>query len=168
MRVLPGTRAEVAFSPDGRWLVTGTTAEYSFWDVASLGEVDPPSAPVRQLARDGSQPLAGRMAFSPDGEVLALARSAQQVQLVNPATGTELATLTAPESYLISWLCFSPDGTRLAVATESQVIQYWDLRLIRRQLAVMGLDWEMPPYPGATEPADRRPLGVEVLPGPKR
>src|SRR5262249_14079115 len=139
--------------------------DYSLWDVASLGRAGPPSAPVRKIPRDGWQPLTGRMAFTPDGRVLALARSAGVVQLVDPATGGELATLTPPESYLISWLGFSPGGPRLAMAPGRGVIQSWDLRLIRRQLGAMGLDWEGPPYPKAETPARQKPLRVQVLPG---
>ncbi len=39
--------------------------------------------------------------------------------------------------------CFSPDGGQLAVATHNHAIQLWDLRLIRRQLQEMDLDWDM-------------------------
>ena len=44
---------------------------------------------------------------------------------------------------------FSPDGDRLAVATNGDHVQLWDLRLIRQQLAAMGLDWDQPPDPTA-------------------
>jgi hypothetical protein len=40
----------------------------------------------------------------------------------------------------------------------------WDLRLIRRELAARGLDWELPPYPPAA-PVDG-PLRVKVV-GPE-
>jgi hypothetical protein len=77
------------------------------------------------------------------------------VQLIDPTTGRALATLQAPEPRQVSWLCFSPDGDRLAVATTGDHVQLWDLRLIRRQLAAMGLDWDQPPDP----PAASRPPG---------
>jgi tetratricopeptide (TPR) repeat protein len=38
----------------------------------------------------------------------------------------------------------------------------WDLRLIRQQLAEMGLDWELPPYPTPTRERAKR-LNVKVL-----
>jgi tetratricopeptide (TPR) repeat protein len=44
-------------------------------------------------------------------------------------------------------LCFNQDGSLLAAATAHHLIQLWDLRKIRRQLATMGLDWDLPPYP---------------------
>jgi WD40 repeat protein len=66
------------------------------------------------------------------------------VQLIDPSRGQELATLEAPDAQAVTALCFSPDGSRLAVARGdigSHVIQLWDLRLVRRQLRAMRLDW---------------------------
>jgi WD40 repeat protein len=87
-------------------------------------------------------------AFSRDGGLMAVSDISRTVRLVDPATGREIATLAAPDSGLHTRLCFSPDGSQLAVATETQTIQLWDLRLIRRQLATMNLDWDLtPPAP---------------------
>ncbi|HEV3202784.1 MAG TPA: tetratricopeptide repeat protein, partial [Gemmataceae bacterium] len=59
--------------------------------------------------------------------------------------------------------CFSPDGSQLVTyAGRGGAFQVWDLRLIRRQLAEMGLDWDLPPYP--TPPESAKPLRVQVLP----
>jgi tetratricopeptide (TPR) repeat protein len=57
---------------------------------------------------------------------------------------------------------FSPDGGRLAVPIGDVVI-VWDLRLIRAQLAGMGLDWDAPPIPTG-DPAEptATPLRVRV------
>jgi tetratricopeptide (TPR) repeat protein len=41
------------------------------------------------------------------------------------------------------------------------VFQVWDLRLIRRQLKELDLDWDLPPYPPPPEPA--KPLRVQVV-----
>ena len=62
-------------------------------------------------------------------------------------------------------ICLSPDGTRLAAVTDARVIALWNLRRLRQELAVLDLDWEMPPYPPSgqgTEPVE--PLTAEVLP----
>ena len=75
--------------------------------------------------------------FSPDGGALALSAAADVVRLVDPSGGREPASFggAAP-------LCFSPDGRLLVTATDGmRVVQVWDLGLIRRQLATMGLDW---------------------------
>ena len=158
-RTLPGSLPgdHVAFSPDGRWLVVGGVGDYRFYRVGSWQ-----AGPV--LPRDAGESTPGPLAFARDGGVLAIARTLTDVQLVDPTTGRALATLQAPEPRQVSWLCFSPDGDRLAVATTGDHVQLWDLRLIRRQLAAMGLDWDRPPDPPLTPPlAHRLPLWQGTL-----
>jgi WD40 repeat protein len=156
VKELGSDNACLAFSPDGHWLVTSTRDEYHFW-VAGSWEPGHTISSVRGL----SNPLA----FTPDGSLLAITSNYRSVRLVDPATGGEFATLTAPEPQGISWLCFSPDGTRLAAATAAHVVHLWDLRRIRQQLAGMNLDWDLPAYPPAEEEESSKPLAVKVLPG---
>ena len=55
----------------------------------------------------------------------------------------------------------TPDGAELiALGVESQALHVWDLRLIREQLAPMGLDWGAPAYPPPGPAA--APLSVTV------
>ncbi|MCU0960844.1 MAG: hypothetical protein MUF48_12135 [Pirellulaceae bacterium] len=63
----------------------------------------------------------------------------------------------------LHWLCFSPDETQLAAAAETGHIQLWDLRAIRTQLADMGLDWDLPPYPPAPAKGAPEPRLVKVV-----
>jgi WD40 repeat protein len=133
---LPMGQARVAFSPDGRWLVTGAEQEYRSWQV---GTWQP--GPLR-LARDLAA-RAGPLAFGGD-RLLAIAPTPRQVRLVEIATGRELATLTVPHPELIEWMCFSPDGRRLAVAYGNDLVHLWDLQQLRARLAEMGLDWTDP------------------------
>jgi WD40 repeat protein len=63
----------------------------------------------------------------------------------------------------VSALAFSPSGTQLAVATEGHVIQLWDLRRLRQQLAALKLDWDQPPFPPSPEALAASPLRVKVL-----
>ena len=66
-------------------------------------------------------------------------------RLVDLDTFAELATLQAPETRSIRWLCFSRDRNLLAAACANQVIQLWDLRHLRQELAARGLDWHSQP-----------------------
>jgi hypothetical protein len=93
------------------------------------------------------------------------------VQLIEPATGRQVATLPNPESRWVNCLAFSPDGSRLAVSTsptgpeeEEAELRLFDLRVIRQQLAEMGLDWDLPPYPApfAWEGGSVQPLQVDL------
>jgi tetratricopeptide (TPR) repeat protein len=92
-----------------------------------------------------------------------------EVQLVDPATGRQFARLPAAGRPY----CFSPDGSQLVTdAGRDGAFQVWDLRLIRRQLREMDLDWDRPPYPPAADgttplrarvlPAERPPPSVEL------
>jgi WD40 repeat protein len=134
----------VAFSPDGRWLVTSTIDEYRFWDVGTWER-------RRVIRRDSG--LIGPAAFSRDGRMLALAYSRYAVRLYDAATVAELATLEAPAPRHITWLCFTPAGS-LLVATTDHSIQFWDLPAIRAQLRAMGLDWEPPSGPPVSSEGD--------------
>ena len=146
----PSFAYHVAFSPDGSWLVAGGADDYRWWHV---GDWRP--GPV--LSRDHVDGHAGPLAFTPDGRLLAIARTPTDVQLVDPATRRPLATLSAPEPALIGGLCFSPDGARLAAAVGADGVQLWDLRALRRQLAERRLDWEDGAAPSAelSAPAGR-------------
>jgi serine/threonine protein kinase/WD40 repeat protein len=141
--------ATVAFSPDGKWLVSGANDIFRIWRVG------------RWDYHDISGAFPNLIAFSDDGETMAVSYSQSAVRLVNPDTGATFAELEPQNPQLMSWLRFSPDGTRLAVACSTHLIQLWDLRRIREQLAAMGLDWSTRPYP--PDGADAHvPIKVEV------
>src|SRR5262249_19613761 len=151
----PDGDAYVAFSPDGRWLVTGTSREFRFWQAGTW-------RPGLRLAR-AHVSARGPLAFSRDGSLLAVT-SPSLVRLIDPSSGRELATLTPPGPMTFSWLRFSPDGGRLAAATEDHAIRLWDLGAVRRQLAAMGLDWERTSDPTPEAPAPPGPIRVEYPP----
>ncbi len=74
----------------------------------------------------------------------------QNAVLAEARDGRQLATLQSPEPENVLALAFSPDCTRLAASKGNSRIEIWDLALIRRELAAMGLDWDAPPYPGGS------------------
>jgi tetratricopeptide (TPR) repeat protein len=79
-------------------------------------------------------------------------------------------------------LAFSADGSRLAIVTTSldpersksrhSELRLVDLRALRRRLAGMGLDWDLPPYPptpalfplrrGGDDAGQQKPLRVQL------
>jgi WD40 repeat protein/serine/threonine protein kinase len=152
--------ADVAFSPDGRWLVTGGPREYRFWHAGTWQA-------SHILPRDHAGTL-GAMAFTRDGKLLAVAHSSRVVRLLDAGTGLELASLAALDPQRIFRLCFSPDGGRLAACCDNQVIQVWDLRHLRRELAARGLDWDLLAYPPPGEARGPGPLRVRVWTGELR
>jgi WD40 repeat protein len=144
-----GTRL-VQFSPDSRWLSTeldgGRLIAVGTWELGPR--------------------LGGAGTFSPDGTILAVPTGAL-IRLVEVETGRTLATLEDPNLELAVHPAFTTDGTHLLAHTNGKVrgVRVWDLRLIRRQLAELGLDWDAPPYPPAAETGHTLPLTVKVRSG---
>jgi WD40 repeat protein len=128
------TSAFVAFSPDGRWLVTCEQGVYRFWQVGTW-------QPGPRIERDQIEPYPGQIAWSRDGRMVAVARSSTGVLLLDTVSGEHLATIRANSPRAVRSLDFSPDGRRLAVANIDQQLIIWDLPLARRGLAALGLDW---------------------------
>jgi WD40 repeat protein/tetratricopeptide (TPR) repeat protein/tRNA A-37 threonylcarbamoyl transferase component Bud32 len=153
-RELPiyGTVWTVAFSPNGRWLGTEAVgAGTRLWRVGTW-EKGP-------LLSEGEYPFV----FAPDGRTLAISDRGRSVRLCATDSGHELARLEIPGQTEVAPMVFSPDGTRLFAWGAGDVrIHVWDLGLLRRELAEMGLDWDAPPLPAA---APRPAPAVEVDPG---
>ena len=128
-RILPAgdsladSQTVASFSPDGRWLVTcsqvGAASGYYFWEVGTW---------KRRLfvANSGSAGF-GEPVFSPDGRVIALSVSPQQVRLAESATGRTIAHLSTLQPLSPTAVAFSPDGTRLIARTHQQTALIWDL-----------------------------------------
>ena len=75
-----------------------------------------------------------------------------------------LATLEGADVSAVTSLSFSPDDTRLAVSTTKPSIQYWNLRLVREQLAELNLDYPRPPFP-AQQVSPRGVVDLSVAEG---
>jgi WD40 repeat protein len=126
--------ARVAFSPDGGWLVINTREGCSF--------VEPGSWKVRhQLRMDApaEEGWLGRIVFSPDGLLLAVSRSRKIIQLFEGRSGEFLMNL---ETLVHAPVGFTEGGESLLVYGQHGEFFFWDMLLIRRQLAEIGLDWE--------------------------
>jgi serine/threonine protein kinase/WD40 repeat protein len=144
----------VGFSPDSRWLVTSTAREYTVWEFGSWVR-------RRTIPRSEAGGTFGKVAFTPDGQVMALSRGRGEVDLFDATTFELLARLEPQAITPVSSLDFSADGAQLAVGTTANTIYLWDLRLVRRQLAELGLDWDAPPLPPAPSPPG--PLELRII-----
>ncbi|HKB39174.1 MAG TPA: protein kinase, partial [Gemmataceae bacterium] len=151
----------VAFSPDGRWLISNSSnnevTEHRIWHVGTW-----------QLERVIPGHFGNAMVppiFSPDGRLMAVPLSPQELLLAEQESGREVVRLTALRSIKPGPLAFSSNG-RLAVATGQRTVQVWDLRRVRGHLARLELDDDRLPGPPIhdEEPGEVPPLrSVQVL-----
>ncbi len=114
-----GWVAALAFSPDGRLLVTGDYArQVRSWDVAT----GKPVGPV--LAHPG---VPFQVRFSPDGKTLAVSMvdSANEARLWDVATGRPLGMPMPHKNWVID-VAFSPDGKALLTRSNDRTVRVWD------------------------------------------
>ena len=110
---------EVAFSPDGRSVLTwGMGNDARVWD-ADSGRPRYPALPHRDKCHD--------LQFSPDGRHMALASYDGSVRVRNLATGTIDSELPVHPDLVYS-ASFSPDGRLLVTACRDRTIRVWDWR----------------------------------------
>ena len=150
VKVLPTSTAAVGFSPDGRWLATCGLQEFALWSVGSWVQ-------VWRHPRSGVPSLIGGIAFSSDGDTLAVTESLGVIGLFDRATGRELAEFTPPELPSNAGVRMSADGQRIVVPTLNSMLEVWDVATIRRELSAIGLDWGGPGASAATGAASRPP-----------
>jgi WD40 repeat protein len=143
--------AGVVFSPDGLRIAACSESQYRVWEVGTW----------RQLysgTRNDSGP-GRKIAFSPGGEILAIATSGHLLRLLDAATGKELATLNSPYAFAINHFAFNLRGDSLAVL--DRPLHVWDLAAIRDGLGQIGIDWSLPPYSGYSFETDTESLSIE-------
>jgi WD40 repeat protein len=122
----------VAFSPDGKQLVTVSASELSFWQVDGWTR-------LHSLQRSAE---VGAVAFSADSRVVAATMNSSQIRLIDAQSGRALATLATNDGpAYVRWLAFRPDGRQLAVCCASEGVRVWDLQALREGLRRIGLDW---------------------------
>ncbi|HEY6968564.1 MAG TPA: MFS transporter [Candidatus Angelobacter sp.] len=123
----------VAYSPDGKYLVSGSLdSTVKLWEVATG---------VNRMTWNSPGNLVESVAFSPDGKYVAAAGGGPTIKLWEVASGQEVRTLEDIDSYLSAiwhklmgnrrWvgpIAFSPDGNDLATGESKGVVNIWDLR----------------------------------------
>jgi WD40 repeat protein len=117
-RVLTAKASKVAFSPDGRMVLTGNAeGEVTVWDAHSgkrVRTVTQPAGVIRAVA------------WPPDGRLLAAAGSGKEVRLCEAETGREAGTLKG-HTAVIQAIAFSPDGKTLASGSSDKTMRLWDI-----------------------------------------
>jgi WD40 repeat protein len=115
----PGGVDLVAFSPDGKTLVTSRGDTMRLWDLSARRSIGKPMRGRKH------EPLAS-LAFSPDGKTLVSASLENTVRLWDIASQETTASLHGHESHVLS-IAFSPDGKILASASSDRTVRLWDV-----------------------------------------
>ncbi|KAG5651693.1 hypothetical protein H0H81_007805 [Sphagnurus paluster] len=106
----------VAFSPDGKHIVSGSDDKsVQVWDAATGNE-------MKELR--GHTSLVISVAFSPDGKHIVSGSHDQSLQVWDASTGKELEL--KGHTSLVTSVAFSPDGKHIVSGSDDQSLQVWD------------------------------------------
>ena len=116
--------ADVRFSSDGKWLVSGggghdesTPGELKIWDAEDGRE-------IKSLQGHAGAVLG--LAVSPDCRQIASTGLDQTVRIWDSATGIQ-SRLLEGHSGIVWCVCFSPDGKLLASGGDDHIVRVWDV-----------------------------------------
>jgi WD40 repeat protein len=131
----PGHRREkdkigaIAYSPDGRFLVTACFDNavhiYDLTTRERIHRLEGHAAPVIGVV------------ISPDGRLIASVSDDATIKLWDTTTGAEIRTLRGHAREVVS-AAFSPDGTRLVSGSNDETLKLWDVASGQEILTLRG------------------------------
>jgi WD40 repeat protein len=129
------TTAGIAFSPDGKWIVTGGDRGELFFVNAKTGETE------RELRTPKGKPAFG-IAFSSDGKLLGLLCDAATVFVIGVLDGELVHKLKGLARNAHSPIVFSPNGKWLAASDDVRTC-VWSMESGKKAFAQDGTSWSL-------------------------
>ncbi|KAH6702780.1 WD40-repeat-containing domain protein [Leptodontidium sp. MPI-SDFR-AT-0119] len=109
----------VAFSPDGKQIVSGSWDKtVRRWDAATGQQLLP--------ALKGHTSWVTSVAFSPDGKQIVSGSDDKTVRRWDAATGQQLLLVLKGHTSWVTSVAFSPDGKQIVSGSEDQTVRRWD------------------------------------------
>jgi WD40 repeat protein len=106
-----------AFSPDGRFVVSGS------WD--ETVRVSDATTGTEHHTMHGHEDQVSSVAFSPNGQFIASGSRDNTVRVWDAATGTERHTMHGHNDYVFS-VAFSPNGQSIVSGSLDKTVRVWD------------------------------------------
>jgi Tol biopolymer transport system component len=115
-----GPVTSVAFSPDGKRVVTGSSDNTArVWDLSG-------ATPTATLLDDHRGPVTS-VAFSPDGKRVVTGSDDNTARAWDLSGATPAATVLEGHRGWVTSVAFSPDGNRVVTGSRDNTAQVWDL-----------------------------------------
>lgn len=131
----PGYSDHIAFSPDGKQLVTFDAPEEENIILKILDTQT--GATLRAMTLPVSRKDWAYSAYSPDWKRVAVGLADGTSKVFDMETGKELMTLKGHTAF-VDDVAYSPDGTRIATASDDETAKIWDATTGKELLTLHG------------------------------
>jgi len=128
-----GVVASASFSPDGKWLVTGS------WDnTAKIWNTQ--TGHAEKKLEQKHQGYVNTVRYSPDGKQILTASDDGTAKVWDAVTGNVILTLDQRGSHVKSAV-FSPDGSQIVTASDNKTLVMWDAKTGQKMKTFKGHEW---------------------------